>query len=443
MIGPSYIVYPYDRPNLDDGIIITGARGNDNNNLPSSDSINSYSISELKKDATYGRQVGFIYKNPQNTNNVRNKFKHVFTVRSNTSNTNTTHNRNISLSPGEIPKGNSCASYLSSEELKIDTGKIYLNLVKISGREESSFVLVINLNPSGEYINDNGDHKNICKETIKIQPFHKEDKFYENINAYKQVEKIHITLNENIYSIRVPTINDGKNLVQDNWNELIFTDEEAKFLNSVRFTPGILAAVFEATWKTELSNFLINLVYNKCVSDVNLLTKADCYNSRKFLNRVNEYFIDNYLAADLIEDNNEIHQDRQESNNFKKESKIIQGPPIDSEDATVIPDDRKDEIREIELGNFKKSKYYHNERNQQGQEYTAFVRAAIIGINKDDGSHKYYTISVPYEVPRKDGKVIQSPSEEERKEFDAKEVKALKDKFKSLKKKYPNYIFVF
>jgi hypothetical protein len=414
MIGPSYIVYPYDRPNLDGGIIITGARRDDNNNLPSSNAM--YSISDLKKDSTYGTQVGFTYK-VQSPNTELNEYRNIFTIRSDTTKK---HDRNINIQPeNNKPNGNSCSSLLSSDELKkIKTGKIYLDSVRVSN-EPTPFVLVIDLNPSGKQIN-------ICKETIKIQPFEAKDKFYENVNAYKQVEKIHITLNENIYSIRVPNIEgDGtENKVSENWKNLIFTDEEAKFLNSVRFTPGILEAIFKDTWKTELSNFLNNLVLRNCVSDVNLLTKADCHSSRIFLNKVNEYFIDNYLAADLVEYDTDPRRDQVDQNKIKKNHKKFQPPPILSTDAIVIPDTRTDDIREVELGNFRKSKYYHNE---PGELHTSSVRATIVGINKTDGSHKYYTISAPYNG----------------KQDNEKEVQALTAKFKSLKVKYPNYIFIF
>jgi hypothetical protein len=76
------------------------------------------------------------------------------------------------------------------------------------------------------------------------------------------------------------------------WREGDFTDSEKNFLTSLHLTTNILKAIFEDSWGDEIVKFFTSLIYSKCYSDVSLLTRRECNNTRTFLNKVKTYFIE-------------------------------------------------------------------------------------------------------------------------------------------------------
>ena len=100
-----------------------------------------------------------------------------------------------------------------------------------------------------------------------------------------------------------------KSLIDD-WFNGKFTEDEAKMLNDLNFKPEYLQEIFEDHWRTELSEFLLNLVMHKFYSDTTLLTSANCDIANDFINRVFEFFLENDTRiARMHQQENEIYLD--------------------------------------------------------------------------------------------------------------------------------------
>jgi hypothetical protein len=81
--------------------------------------------------------------------------------------------------------------------------------------------------------------------------------------------------------------------VFDNWIKMIYSKEEADFLNSLQLSPTLLHFVFGDNWKLEVAHFLKKVVVSECFRDIQLLTKAECDSVRQFLDKVLDYFYTN------------------------------------------------------------------------------------------------------------------------------------------------------
>jgi len=78
--------------------------------------------------------------------------------------------------------------------------------------------------------------------------------------------------------------------VYDNWIQAVYSKEEADFLNYLQLTPTLLHFIFDANWKMETANFLKKIVLSDCFSDVRILTQSECDTTRRFLDKVLDYF---------------------------------------------------------------------------------------------------------------------------------------------------------
>ena len=137
-------------------------------------------------------------------------------------------------------------------------------------------------------------------------PTHPTQLVLDNIN-YELIQ-----LGGETYSIRKPKLNTDtqpKSLIDD-WFNGKFTEDEAKMLNDLNFRQEYLEEIFESNWRTELSEFLLNLVMHKCYSDTKLLTGANCDIANDFINRVFEFFLENDTRiARMHQQENEIYLD--------------------------------------------------------------------------------------------------------------------------------------
>jgi len=82
--------------------------------------------------------------------------------------------------------------------------------------------------------------------------------------------------------------------VQREWERLIFTDEEAAFLNAMQLRPDALAEIFpDATnpWQKVLAGNLATIVRSKCFNDNRLVLHSDCQESQRFITKVLEYYV--------------------------------------------------------------------------------------------------------------------------------------------------------
>jgi hypothetical protein len=108
------------------------------------------------------------------------------------------------------------------------------------------------------------------------------------------VPDVAISVGSQEYSIRSPVPD-----VIDDWNNGIFSKDEANYLNAMTLSPKILSKVFSISWKQELSNHLAMISRSKCFKDSRLLLHADCQNAQSFVSKVLEYYMSH--SGDIIE----------------------------------------------------------------------------------------------------------------------------------------------
>jgi len=107
-----------------------------------------------------------------------------------------------------------------------------------------------------------------------------------------------VPLGANLYSLRHPRNPE----VQTDWENTIFTDDEAAFLNDLNLRPGIMASIYknrDVSWKYDLAKNLATIVRSKCFTDSRLVLHSDCQTSQKFITDILNYFV--------------VHDDRIES----------------------------------------------------------------------------------------------------------------------------------
>jgi DNA-directed RNA polymerase subunit H (RpoH/RPB5) len=108
-----------------------------------------------------------------------------------------------------------------------------------------------------------------------------------------------IPLGTRTYLLRHPRTQ----LVVDDWNNLIFTEDEADFLNDMKLRPDMLAEIHgEDTWANTLSTHMGTIVRSKCFSDNRLVLHSDCQQTERFIAGVMEYYMTNDLRLKAIDD---------------------------------------------------------------------------------------------------------------------------------------------
>lgn len=108
------------------------------------------------------------------------------------------------------------------------------------------------------------------------------------------VPDVAISVGSQEYSIRSPVPD-----VINDWNNAIFSRDEANYLNAMTLSPKILSKVFSIRWKQELSNHLAMISRSKCFKDSRLLLHADCQDAQAFVSKVLEYYMSH--SGDIIE----------------------------------------------------------------------------------------------------------------------------------------------
>ena len=108
-----------------------------------------------------------------------------------------------------------------------------------------------------------------------------------------------IPLGTRTYLLRHPRTQ----LVVDDWNNLIFTEDEADFLNDMKLRPDMLAEIHgKDTWANTLSTHMGTIVRSKCFSDNRLVLHSDCQQTQRFIAGVMEYYMTNDARLKAIED---------------------------------------------------------------------------------------------------------------------------------------------
>jgi hypothetical protein len=103
------------------------------------------------------------------------------------------------------------------------------------------------------------------------------------------------------YSLRHPRTPE----VVEDWKNLIFTQEEADFLNDLNLRPHILADIYSSTpdvdWKSELAKNMATIVRSKCFKDPRLVLHSDCQVSNTFIQKVLDYYVENDARITSLE----------------------------------------------------------------------------------------------------------------------------------------------
>ena len=264
-------------------------------------------------------------------------------------------------------------------------------------------------------------HRPLCEglKTDLIQPPKPRDQFYPSPDAQVAgVNYYNVDMDAGVYSIREPLFD---NRVYQDWMQEKFTDDEAKFLNSLGFSPDLFEKVFLdpiTNWQYELAKFLEGLVISKCFRDDTLQLRRECEQNRKFLERIYAFFVENNLSSEVIEAQRaaaaqeEIARYRRElyDQDLAKQDLELHMP--DNTDARPIEPD------EFHAGKKKWGTLYIYDTT--GDE----VATNVIMVNKSSGRHMYYTVRVPRAEYEDDTKILYT-------------------KLDNLRLKYPGYYIIY
>lgn len=97
-----------------------------------------------------------------------------------------------------------------------------------------------------------------------------------------------VAVNSQEYSIRSPLPD-----VINDWNNAVYSDEEAEYLNALQVSPSILNAIFPNTWKRELTEHLSAISRSKCFTDSRLILNSECQKAQEFISKILNYFMSN------------------------------------------------------------------------------------------------------------------------------------------------------
>ena len=207
----------------------------------------------------------------------------------------------------------------------------------------------------------------------------------------------------------------------EDWVNQIFTADEARFLNTLGFTPLILQKVFEVDndkniWKNKLADFLEGAVVSKCFTDNRFQLSSECEKNQNFIENIFAYFVENNLDVEKIRERQEYdltqefsrYHDELEANN---EAQAVQ----QHEEGVDV-----EEIRPRFFGKTKKtwqSLYIYHTSNDT-------VAANIITVNKYTGEYHFKRVEVPEKDYERDSTILYK-------------------KINALKQKYPGIYIIY
>lgn len=426
MLEPSYIAYPYSRPSMSNGFIISGSNENEQVTLPESKS--TFNIRELKTNAYYGNTVGIVFKPKTSNTGFKEGSAGTFSIRSHAGPTSIGA---LNYEDDLARSRETCDGYIEGTELH-SYGEIKLNRVPNSFTIASSIstppssmnnqpvIIVINLQK----------YDALCSTVLgDTTVFKVGDKFIGRPELSNVVGVNKVEINGDIFSIR------GAEAKGD-WLQSRFSIEEARFLSTLHITPNLLYTIYNSndgfkddseegfsSWQEPLANFMATMVESKCLTETQLLTKHECFNIRQFLNKIDKYLIENSTMLDLLKE--------REENEIEKEYNFLVEEQEEFPKAIGIAKEHLEEVNQIVKG--EKFTFGTGEINLFTDISTGVKRhgTVVIGIN-DQGMYKFYKI---YTGPIS-GDVN---SEEVIKKSKADLLKRLQD----LPNKYSNYNFIY
>jgi len=123
--------------------------------------------------------------------------------------------------------------------------------------------------------------------------------FFGQANAFtKDIARIPVNLGLDEFLIRasVPS-------VINDWNNGVFDEEEARFLNALNMTPQRLYSVFKNNWTKELAENLTIMSRSKCFTDNRLILHADCQRTQRFITKLFDNYVENAKEIAAIRQN--------------------------------------------------------------------------------------------------------------------------------------------
>ena len=101
-----------------------------------------------------------------------------------------------------------------------------------------------------------------------------------------------VSLGANTYSLRHPKTPG----VIDDWKDLKFTEDEARFINDLNIRPNRLSAMAwgnATTWPDVLAENMTTIVFSDCFKDSRLVLHSACKTSRTFISRIMKDLLEN------------------------------------------------------------------------------------------------------------------------------------------------------
>ena len=422
MLEPSYVVYPYRRKELIDGIILSGSKG-DFPDFPEPASEFATTLRQLYESRKFGT-ASVLVNRPSLSDTTSTQG--YFVVRSDADAGDLPIPGN-SLNPKEYCKNLPvlAANYILTDEATLVKNHPVrkMNLVEYmeSASNTSVAIVVFRTMVDDAYFP-------LCKDVDTTNPTTvPKDKFYGSPAAFvssgllgeNNVRFVNTEANGRIFQIRLPAQNTP---VKTDWVNEIYTNDEAEFLNSMNLSPAILEMVFPVretkkhvvhTWQNEVADFLGNLAFSKCFTKggLNLMTRMECMKSREFINKVYFYFVENSLRSDTLGE-------------FEKQRDEMESQRVRELMARRTPDIR--DAKPATSKQFLVNKTEWNDVNVILNPIDGTYKTYIMMINKNTGLQEYKAITVP-----RGNKKLSSAKVE------------LEQKIQALRAKYPGHIFVY
>jgi hypothetical protein len=387
MMEPSYILYPYVRKGLE-GILISSRQPSEDVSLPA-DASKKVTLSSIYKHKNYGKALVRNYK-PDIHKEAASEY---FVV----------HGGSEPMKVPDVQIADcGLANYSLPEMLPTLHPSKHITLSSATvghPPKKVSVILSFRLQIDSVYEplclaeKTDGSHlmKFIASPEATTDPSKIQTAPYEAAGQFFQIRR-----------------SNRRDRVYAEWQKGLYTEDEAKFLNTLNLAPDMMDQIFPQVvdaagnvvglpWKDWVANFLSNIT-----TDHSLMTHREKMISRNFLERVYEYFAARGLRKDMEESDSDDIVQRQHG--------LIEPDEVDSIQKDTFPDIKR-EWGTLEV--------YGNEERDE------YITSVIL-VNKTTFKQMYRTVGVPM------------------KEYTLDQAKdALKKKIEDLKKKYTQWIFIY
>jgi len=171
--------------------------------------------------------------------------------------------------------------------------------------------------------------------------------------------------------------------VIDDWNNGIFSNDEANYLNAMTLSPKILREVFSSEWKKQLANHLSMISRSSCFKDTRLLLHADCENAQNFVSRVLEYYMSHSNEI------NQVQADQRDSEvkKLRAQLEVVKAQVAVSNTSTKAGNIFKD-------SDFIKTFYSPDDLKKPGDDYLTSVNSITVDNISREFSVSYDPVDV-------------------------------------------------